>query len=126
MTIRNLKAYVDGLWDWGFLDICFAPTKVKVSDVDGIVERNGHILYLEAKSLGKGIPDGQRIMLRSLAQHGCTVVVLWGHKNDPREMMIWWPHSVEPADKITVDISDVQNFVRSWFAWATVNKRAAA
>ena len=66
MTIKNLEAFVENLWDWGFLDECFPGTRIRVTDIDGLVERNGHFLLIEAKSPGKDIPTGQRILFDRL------------------------------------------------------------
>jgi hypothetical protein len=41
MTINKLDAYVAGLWDWVCLDGCFGDTKIRPTDIDGLVERRG-------------------------------------------------------------------------------------
>jgi len=53
MSIRH-NCEIDGCYlknqtpDWGFLDNSFSG-KIRVSDIDGIVEVNGHLLILEWK-----------------------------------------------------------------------------
>lgn len=118
MTINNLKAYVDNLWDWGFLDDCFGNTRIRVTDVDGLVERNGCFLLIEAKSQGKPVPMGQKILFRSLTQKGFTVLVLWGEPNIPIFMQVWHPASddPEPVELCSADI--VKCFVTNWFKQA--------
>ena len=82
-NIRSVASYVRGLWDWTFLNPCFAPTKIKVADVDGIVERGGHFLWLEAKPEKYNgqheVTAGQRITHEALARNGAfTVITVWG------------------------------------------------
>ncbi len=118
MTIRNKKAYMDALWDWGFLDRCFGKTRIKVSDVDGAVERNGHVLFIEAKPPFKDISVGQAIMFSQFAQNGFTVLVVWGPTNEPAQMQVWIPHVANPLKRVQASQSHVQEFVRKWFVWA--------
>ena len=119
MTIRNLDHFTKALWDWGFLDGCFAGG-IRVSDLDGIVERNGKFLVLEGKSLRRGIPSGQRYMFNALKRLGCfEIVILWGEANSVEFMQIW------PHDKMPAGAEDIQDFVRSWFLWANSLEAAA-
>lgn len=91
MTIHNMEAYTKNLWDWGFLDECFGATRIRLTDIDGIVERNGHFLIIEAKSLGKEIPTGQKIMFDHLTKNpNWTVLIIWGDAPDePTTCMVW-------------------------------------
>lgn len=87
-NIRSIEEYTRSVWDWGWLNDCFKPTPIRVSDVDGIVERNGHFLFFE----GKGIrPDGervvvgvgQRILQDALFSTGrASIITLWGKTNN--------------------------------------------
>lgn len=113
MTIRNLEVYVSQLWDWGFLDSCFGDTKIRLSDIDGIVERNGHFLLIEAKSSGVPIPIGQGIMFdRFAAMPKCSVLVIWGEPNKPEKMQLWGRTRQEATEQ------DVQRIVADWFVMA--------
>jgi hypothetical protein len=118
MTIHNLNAYVDNLWDWAFLNECF-DFNIRVSDVDGIVERCGHCLLLEAKSPGKQIPIGQRRMFETLAKDGWAVLVLWGTPSTPEEMQIWYPFAARPQSKQLTSAEQIKCLVRGWFVWAS-------
>lgn len=90
MTIRNKDVYMGNLWDWGFLDDCFGGTRIRVTDLDGVVERKGHFLYLEAKSPGKDVPKGQQIMFNHLiAEKNKAVLVIWGKPNVPEMAQFW-------------------------------------
>ncbi|MBR9682369.1 MAG: hypothetical protein GOV02_01720 [Candidatus Aenigmarchaeota archaeon] len=64
--------------DWGFLDNSFSG-KIKISDMDGMVEANGHLLILEWKREGVAISDGQRIMFEKITTNSrITVYVIFG------------------------------------------------
>lgn len=66
--------YYKSLPDWDELIGCL-PDGIRPTDIDGVVERNNHILILEEKSLGTGPPEGQRKALRSLSRRpGITTV----------------------------------------------------
>ena len=68
--------------DWGFLDNAFSG-RIKVGDIDGIVEANGHVLIIEWKGAGVPIPRGQEIMFEQITKKNLiTVYVVNG---DPAE-----------------------------------------
>lgn len=53
--------------------------KCSPSDIDGVIERNGHILLIEWKSGHTEIPLGQHILFENFAfKRGIPVLVLWG------------------------------------------------
>jgi hypothetical protein len=115
MTIRNRQAYMDNLWDWGFLDDCFGGTKIKVSDIDGVVERNGYFLYLETKSPGKAIPTGQEIMFKRMIENGHnTVIVIWGIPSTPVEIKVF--SAKYPGGKeIEANADKLKELVGAWY-----------
>jgi hypothetical protein len=118
MTLKNKKAFVDALWDWGFLDECFSPTRIRISDLDGIVERNGQVLFVEAKPPGKEISTGQYRLFSKLAARGFSVLVIWGDTNIPQEAMIWAPGKALPGRKLKADKERIKEIVCRWFSWA--------
>jgi hypothetical protein len=88
MSIESPASFVKGLWDWGFLDECFSG-KIKVTDIDGAVERNGYFLVLEAKSPNVPVKRGQMIMFDSMVATGkFTVLILWGETNFPTQYQL--------------------------------------
>jgi hypothetical protein len=120
MTIRNPDAYRDGAWDWGFLDECFAPSRVRVSDLDGIVERRGHFLVVETKPRNELMTKGQSLLLDAFARMtNFTVLVIYGEPNHPTAMR-HWPNPERPADAAAV-----QSFVRQWWQYANGLELAA-
>lgn len=117
MTIRNIDNFVNSLWDWGFLDDCFDGTKIKVTDLDGIVERHGHVLILETKSPGAPIPRGQQILFNHLiTESRFTVLIIWGEANKPVEAQVWG-RAKTPADE-----KRIKDFVSNWYKRADRNK----
>lgn len=112
-NIRNRDAYRDRAWDWAFLNDCFGGTKIRPSDLDGLVERNGRFLVLEAKPAGASINVGQRRTLAALASlPNFTVLVLYGEPNKPVAMQAW------PNDRVEASEDTIRAFVSAWFAWA--------
>jgi len=113
MTINNLEAFVGQLWDWAILDGCFGETRIRPSDVDGIVERNGSFLFLEAKGPDVGISAGQIRTFRALAVRGDTVIILWGNPGQPEYMMVLSPDGTTP--RIPCNLADVRSLVADWY-----------
>lgn len=112
---------MNSIWDWGFLDGCFSNTGIKVSDLDGIVERNGRFLVFETKSPGADIPTGQAIMFESMVATGLfNVMLIWGKPSTPERIRIYTPHNPEGLElEATSDM--VQAIVKGWFK--DINKR---
>lgn len=82
-NIRDLEGFIGSYWDWEFLNKCFTRG-IKVSDIDGIVERNGFFLVLETKRPTAGQPTGQRILFEQMVRTGKFVVIyIWGEPNEP-------------------------------------------
>lgn len=111
-NIRNNENYANSFWDWSFLNDCFGTTGIRVSDLDGAVERKGHLLILETKLPGQNVPVGQSRMFDALRAQGASVLIIWGHRNQT-EAVCWWPRKVVPATN-----EHVRYFVRQWFEWA--------
>ncbi len=114
MTINNPALFEKGFWDWSILDGCFGNTRIRPSDVDGMVERNGEFLAIETKGPGAPLPTGQFWMYCALAERpGMTVLILWGHPGRPEEMMVMDSYST--PKRIPCTLEDVREFVRNWF-----------
>ena len=99
--------------DLTVLDECF-PGRIAMTDVDGVVEINGHFLFIEWKRRGD-VPAGQRIMFERLTRHPeFTILVVLG---DPATMV------VERYDVFrggrrrgwrACDLSELERHVRAW------------
>jgi hypothetical protein len=112
MTIRNEKAFLEGFWDWGMLDSCF-PGRIKVSDIDGIVQRGNSFLVLETKKPGVLVPKGQEIMFKAMQQKGFTILILWGTQNNPVEMQVYYPNG-QISKKKPADVNKFKEIVSWW------------
>ena len=66
--------------DWGFADNAFSG-KIRIGDIDGIVEKNGHLLILEWKAEGVPETKGQQIMAQNatLASPNITFMIINGN-----------------------------------------------
>ena len=117
MTINNAELFVAGIWDWGFLDECFAPTRIRITDGDGIVERNGYFLLIETKKKGANIPIGQQILFDAFVRQGNHVMIIWGYQSDDLCDTILLGTST-PYERKAIDKNDLKTIVRQWFEWA--------
>ena len=119
MTIQSKEKFMDALWDWGILKGCFGSTKIEPSDVDGLVERNGHFLILEAKNPGVKIKQGQWWTLNALRNTGFfTAIIVWGKANQPEMMQILYPKPYEIKQPQAADINVFRRVVAGWFKYA--------
>jgi len=108
-----METYIAELWDWGFLDSCFGDTKIKVTDVDGLVERNGYFLLIETKQEGKDLPKGQSILFDHLIMNPhWAVMVVWGEPEEPVSIQFWGCEAFQ-ADK-----AKMHELVERWFQYA--------
>jgi hypothetical protein len=100
-NIRDPEKFFDSMVDWSPLNSCFEGA-VQISDVDGIVERNGHVAMYEQKSDGACVPKGQDILLdRVTRQRRCeseccqapvspqfTAFIVFGELKSPSEIEV--------------------------------------
>ena len=120
-NIRNLQRYLESVWPWDIFNDCFGG-KIALSDLDGIVERRGQVLVLEAKGKNEkgewvNIPKGQEIMFEKMVSTGYfTIVILWGEPGKPVRYQSW-DKSRKSAVK-DCDLETIRNLVRGWYKWA--------
>ena len=71
------KCYIEHvLPNWAIFNECFIPTKIKITDIDGVVERNGWFLFIELKERTKEIKTGQHVLFKKLTQTSDRITVL--------------------------------------------------
>ena len=121
--INNPKAFMAGLWNWDILKGCFGTNKIRPTDIDGCVERNGHTLVIEAKGPKVPLPVGQLLMFEAWAKT-CyfTVIVVWGNPDLPEAMMVFMPGG-EIRPKEPIDLAGFRKFTTEWYKWADAQKR---
>jgi hypothetical protein len=119
MTIHNVEAFICGLWDWAILDGCWGGSRIRPTDIDGLVERNGRFLYLEAKAPGVPLKLGQEITFQSLARNPAnTVVIFWGNAATGRIERIRVLYSGSQRDLARPSLAELRRVVRDWYVRA--------
>lgn len=114
-NIRDLENFTAKLWPWDWLNECFSGG-IRPTDVDGMVERNGHFLFLEGKTSGQSIPKGQEIALKKLSlalADKVLILVLFGRPGQPtsfREIKCGLISEPRPCN-----VSTIQGICRDWF-----------
>jgi len=122
MNIRNEEAYLASHWDWSAYNDCFT-SGIKISDIDGTIERNGYFLLIETKSPDDSIPKGQRILHEALQHTGVfTVFVVWGRTNRPEQIQIY--NRFKRFDVMPCNQADLQDRIKNWFDWANSMPKA--
>jgi len=116
MTINNVEKFMSTIWDWGILDGCFGDTKIKPTDIDGVIERNGKFLFIETKSPGASVPVGQEIMFLHLVEMDASVLVIWGEKDTPQEMYFRSQRGCRRYPNASIE--ELRHLVKRWFSWA--------
>ena len=70
------RCYIRHLPNWDDLIEAF-PRGIRPTDVDGLVEVGGQLLFMEEKSAGAHLPEGQRRAFLNLARRpGITVLCM--------------------------------------------------
>ncbi len=118
-NIRDVEAYIETIWDWSFLNDCFGYTNIRITDGDGMVERNSHLLILETKRPNTVIPGGQYRMFCNLRATGLvTTIVIWGNTNAPTHLQCFYPYPDYTTVKAPVDEQELKGWVANWFDYA--------
>ena len=107
------------MWDYSMLDGCFGASNIRPMDVDGLIERNGHGLFIETKGKDvQTIPVGQMRTLEWMSVGlNQTVLVLFGEPNKPERAFALYPGGLR-LDFVNADVDSVRDFVARWFRWA--------
>lgn len=103
--------YLDALPSWDWLLGAF-PRGIVPTDIDGLVEINDHLLFLEEKGAGVVSPLGQRLALKALATRARTSVVHWrpGERTELEVLMFDPdPSGWEPATR-----AELRAWCASW------------
>ena len=121
--------YLDRVKTWftEVVDPCL-PGDLRGSDFDYVLERNGRLLVIEAKSSNNHtLPDGQRILFEQVTGHsdgGIAVIVVYREKDriyGPREGEVLWCQKVwkgEVKDPEACSTEQFQDMVKRWYSAA--------
>ena len=124
MTIRyNCKkegrCYIKSMVpDWSMFDGCFSPTRVSVSDVDGMVHQAGKHLILEKKNQQGVLEPPQVRSLQSHAAKGDTGIAFWCDDplgTDISGMRVFGMNGYDSTIRIKATLEDVRYTVRQWW-----------
>lgn len=115
MHMRNgPEALGRGAWDWSILDGCFRG-RIRPTDIDGMVEVEGELLFLEGKRLGDGVEDAVGRAYSRLVAIGARVIVIWGveepegsHTFRPVALKVWG------GPKRACGLEELRAEVRAW------------
>jgi hypothetical protein len=136
MPIDRPQKYLEGIWDWGFLnEVCFPGTSPNygISDLDGFSDyegiepkqgynhRRGHHLLIEAKDVNVRIKKGQLIYHADLTKIGFSIIYLWGKANTfPIRKLQWWREFRENPNEPRQEVSKDRliELVCKWFQHA--------
>lgn len=113
--LRSREAYANNVWDFGIFDGCFGHTNIVPTDIDCIVERNGHFLVLEFKPSVAELPLGQELLLKQLAGlSSFTVAVVGCHgPGKPYEFAQVKADAIGPV--APMDLEGLRRRVSKWF-----------
>lgn len=88
--IRSMQEFMASVWDFGFIEEKL-PGKLRFSDIDGMIEKNGRFFVIETKRPGVKIPMGQFLLYRRLIETGLfTVLSVWGFPGEPISAVLFW------------------------------------
>src|SRR5215831_4615524 len=124
-NIRDQEKFLQSIWDWTPFNDCFiradgSATGIKISDIDGHVERNGFWLRIETTEKSD-VTQGQIRSIKRDVARGTMVIILIGQPNKPSEMRVYRPFSSEPRVVIERVLWWAWVAVRGWFLWADAN-----
>ena len=106
--------------NWNVFNDCFTGTNIKISDVDGVVERNGHFLFMEVKQNTKNIRLGQRILYERLTDNTDHISVLLLYAQNVSSDMDIQEYAVFRNGEMTQDwtptnTEQMKGYVSAWF-----------
>jgi hypothetical protein len=119
--------YYESLPDWDWVVKSFRGG-VYPTDIDGMVEINGHFLFIEQKKAGAPLPAGQTMALRRLAEQPNTTVLLLRDVTDGSSDMEWitlvgkarqhWVWEQVPRRRVA-------DYLITWYSFSRVDKPRA-
>ena len=120
-NLRDPWDALQALWGWDILKGCFGTTKIRPMDIDGMVERNGHFLFLEG-SREWAKTEAQLLALRRLAEgpKTSTVARFSGQPPGTVERLRVMGKFDREAGPATTD--ELRRVVSEWYAYADSHK----
>jgi hypothetical protein len=101
-------------WNWGWLSEAFGENTSSVADIDGVIERHGCFLLIEAKRSPKDMTEGQRLMLTNFSfKPNCISVVVYG----PRDTPEFYDLCVDGQWRVVHEATSPDDFLRRVKRW---------
>lgn len=101
---------------------------IRVSDIDGVIERNGNLFVLETKSPGASVPLGQKIMFENMWKAGYAhILILWGEDNKYTRAR-YYKRGESPVDIVLQEDSTsfIRTVIQDWYAWCNKEENILA
>lgn len=111
------------LWNWKPV-ADMMPGRMGVSDIDGVVERNGHFLFMESKNDNEPLSTGQRIMLCQLAKlnpERVRVVIVYGDRESGE--ILGYSRVTPEGIQDRASAEAFKTAFRRWFTHANSSRR---
>ena len=100
------------------------PGRMGVSDIDGVIERKGHFLFMETKREGEPLSKGQEIMLTQLAKLNPSrvrVVIVYGDRTTGE--ILGYRRITEKGIQPRASAKDFEVEFKKWFKYANSSRR---
>lgn len=107
----------DGAWPF--------PRGISPTDIDGFIESNGRMLFIETKSQGAPIPVGQRRALESLSREATVLVQECAPPSEDAVVRTRLCMGGKWRPWVEMDRLQRDRLVQQWFRWADDAKAAA-
>lgn len=110
----------DRLPSWEWMRGCFPRPKIMPTDIDGMVEVNGHFLFIEQKGRNAHLPEPQRKAYRRLAQEqNKTVLWLRETEDDDHFEVLIFSCDGPSLGFDRWSIAAIQNWLKQWSTQAS-------
>ncbi|PEA52595.1 hypothetical protein CON64_22660 [Bacillus pseudomycoides] len=121
-TIRN-KEQVEEAIDFSVINNLL-PDKISLTDIDGAIERNGHVLLLEKKMHKMRFNMGQHMLLTSQVLKNQTHVIYYCVQGEKILRADFYPSQIKkPEDILKVQTyessyEEIAESIHDWYKWA--------
>ena len=114
------NCYIEQVPNWAVFNDCFPGTNIKVSDMDGVVEHRGHILFFEVKQNTKKIQYGQQLLFKKLTENSNRITVILLYAQNVSKYMDIQEYAIFSEGKMTEDwtettTEEIKQRVKDWF-----------
>ena len=102
-------------------DGCFGG-RIEMSDIDGVIERRGNVMFMEWKTSRGAVSEGQDRLFRALTNNhwNQTVMVVWGppHPAPDTTVTTVMYRRGQRGPQVTRTLAQLQALLQRWYAHA--------